>query len=106
MEKSKHTQTKDGIRFPLRDRHKAFFCQCWADFLTYEEKGFVLISGYAHPIYKKLSDAGFVREDFSTSCSAAGRTRATGILGKGEALKKQPRTETVWMNYQLQLNLF
>jgi DNA adenine methylase len=59
-------------------------------------QGMAIVSGYAHPIYSPLDNAGWARRDFETACSAAARTRATGILGKGAALEKQKRTETVW----------
>ena len=63
-------------------------------------KGKVLLSGYAHPIYKPLEGAGWHRIDFETACHAVGRTRYTNILGKGSARKKQKRIETIWFNYE------
>lgn len=59
-------------------------------------RGMAVVSGYAHPIYAPLDDSGWTRHDFETACHAAGRTRATGILGEGAALEKQKRIETVW----------
>lgn len=59
-------------------------------------QGMAVVSGYAHPVYAPLDDAGWARRDFETACYAAGRTRATGILGEGAAMEKQKRTETVW----------
>jgi len=61
-------------------------------------KGKVLLSGYRHEVYEPLEKAGWVRLEFKTACFAAGRTRLTGILGKGSALKKSPRTECVWVS--------
>ena len=58
-------------------------------------KGSVVISGYANDIYE-LSDE-FVLHEFETACHVAGRTKASGIQGKGSALKMQPRTECVWV---------
>jgi DNA adenine methylase len=59
-------------------------------------QGKAVLSGYNHPIYKPLENAGWTRTDFQTACAAAGRTRATGIQGEGAALRMQPRTESVW----------
>lgn len=62
-------------------------------------KGKAMLSGYRHPIYEPLEQAGWQRLDFRVACSAAGRTRLTGIKGPGAALKHQPRIESVWLNY-------
>jgi len=61
-------------------------------------RGAVVLSGYAHEVYRPLAEAGWERRDFETACYAAARTRATGILGAGAALRKQARTESVWRN--------
>ena len=66
--------------------------------LLLQAKGMVILSGYRHLVHEPLEQAGWQRYDYETSCSAVGRTRATGILGKGAALKMQPRIETVWVN--------
>jgi len=70
-----------------------------------ETPGAVLLSGYAHSIYQPLTDAGWSRIDWQTACYASGRTRATGIRGKGSATAKQPRVESVWLNPELQRRL-
>lgn len=62
-------------------------------------KGWVLVSGYNNPLYERLEHNGWIRKDFKTVCYATARTRGTGILGEGSALKEQARTESVWMNY-------
>lgn len=64
-------------------------------------QGKCLLSGYSSPIYDSLDKAGWTRLEFPTACSAVGRTRASGILGVGSALRMQSRTEVVWMNYEL-----
>ena len=69
-------------------------------------KGKVLLSGYNSNIYIPLEAAGWIRKDYQTVCYAAGRTRFTKILGKGSATKLQPRTESLWMNYNKQRNLY
>lgn len=61
-------------------------------------KGKVCLSGYAHPVYQPLESAGWKRLDMETSCFAAGRTRATGIQGKGSCATNQKRVETVWLS--------
>lgn len=58
-------------------------------------KGKVMLSGYPSSLYDSL---GWRRLDWEVTCAAAGRTRASGILGPGGAAK-QKRTECVWMNY-------
>jgi hypothetical protein len=63
-----------------------------------ECRGAVVLSGYAHPIYAPLEKRGWQRKDFRTSCSAAGRVRGSGLQGKGAALRKVPRIESVWRN--------
>jgi len=63
-----------------------------------ECKGAVVLSGYAHDVYKPLEDAGWERIDFEIACHAAGRTRNSGLQGKGAALKKVKRVECVWRN--------
>ena len=61
-------------------------------------EGMAIVSGYDHPIYRALDEAGWERYEWETACSAAGKTRATGILGEGSALRMQPRTEVAWRN--------
>jgi len=62
--------------------------------------GKVILSGYNHPIYKPLENAGWERIDFQTACYAVAKTRATGIQGEGAATKRAPRVESVWINLQ------
>lgn len=63
-----------------------------------ETKGSWVLSGYASDVYRPLEDDPMVRRvDIQMSCSAAGRTRSTGIQGKGSATSMQPRTETLWI---------
>ncbi len=58
-------------------------------------KGTAVLSCYWHEVYAPLVEAGWERIDWKTVCHAAGKTRGTGILGKGSATAKQPRVETV-----------
>ncbi len=74
------------------DDHKELVC------ILHDVKGMVLLSGYRHPVYEPLEQVGWRRHDYEMSCYAAGRTRGTGIQGKGAAKKMQPRVESVWVN--------
>lgn len=60
-------------------------------------RGKAVLSGYAHAVYKPLEAAGWERRDWKVACHIVGRTRATGILGEGAAMRLQPRTESVWI---------
>ena len=61
-------------------------------------KGKVLLSGYSHPIYQPLEQAGWERHDYETACYAVGKTRATGLLGEGACMENQMRIESVWVS--------
>jgi DNA adenine methylase len=65
--------------------------------LSGEAQGMVVLGGYPNPLYERLDEAGWRRVDFQTACHAAARTRESELLGKGAALAKQPRTESVWL---------
>jgi DNA adenine methylase len=60
-------------------------------------QGAVMLSGYRCELYRPLEEAGWRRSDITVPCSAAGRTRGTGILGWGGAAH-QRRVESVWLN--------
>jgi len=60
--------------------------------------GAVVLSGYEHPVYWPLENAGWERTEFKTSCHAASRGRGTAIRGEGAATSLVPRTEIVWRN--------
>jgi DNA adenine methylase len=61
-------------------------------------RGTVVLSGYDHPIYQPLEDAGWCKIQFQTSAYTAGRTRSSRLQGKGSATAAVPRTEVVWTN--------
>ena len=63
-------------------------------------KGRVMLSGYRNEIYEMLENRGWRRIDFQTLCHAAGRTRHTGLKGKGAVTSSQARVESVWLNYE------
>lgn len=56
-----------------------------------------VVSGYAHGIYEPLERAGWERIDIPWTAAAAGRTKGTGLLGKGAIKGKQDRIETIWI---------
>lgn len=110
--------TKDGFCYcdppyvhGTRDGGEVYAHECSDDFHAHlvetllAAPGAVLLSGYAHAIYEPLEAAGWERRDWQTACYAAARTRAAGIQGKGAALAKQARTESVWLNPCLQERL-
>lgn len=57
--------------------------------------GFVVLSGYDNPLYDAL---GWQKLSWQTMSNAAGRTRNSGLQGKGNVTAKQQRTETLWFN--------
>ncbi len=65
-------------------------------------QGAVVLSGYANDIYRPLEDSGWIRHDVDVVCSAAGRTRNSGLQGKGHVLDKQRRVESIWLNPEAQ----
>lgn len=61
-------------------------------------EGYVVISGYAHPIYEVLSDSGWHRVDWITASHLAGKTRNSNLQGNGAGLKNQKRIESLWIS--------
>jgi len=61
-------------------------------------RGKVMLAGYDHPVYEPIDAAGWCRHDFQVICSAAGRTRASGLLGEGVVSIRQPRVESIWLS--------
>ncbi len=59
-------------------------------------KAKVMLSGYPNDLYDSL---GWKKQEWATTCNAAGRTRASGLKGEGLVSKLQQRTECVWTNY-------
>ena len=60
--------------------------------------GAVVLSGYNSPLYAPLAAAGWDKIEVEVVCSAAGRTRASGLQGKGNVKAKQRRVECIWRN--------
>jgi DNA adenine methylase len=60
--------------------------------------GAVVLSGYDHPVYAPLEEAGWTATRYETACYAASRNRGSGLQGEGAAAAKVPRVEVVWTN--------
>ncbi len=59
-----------------------------------------ILSGYDNEIYKELEENSWKKVCWDVACSSAGRTRASGIRGKGATFSNnQRRTECIWINY-------
>jgi DNA adenine methylase len=71
-------------------------------------RGKVVLSGYNNELYSSYLDSreDWRRVDYKTVCYATIRSRNSGLQGKGMALLKQSRTESVWMNYKTQYEDF
>jgi DNA adenine methylase len=61
-------------------------------------KGAVVLSGYDHPVFAPLTEAGWKVTRYETVCYAAGRTRGSKLQGEGSARMHVPRIEVVWAN--------
>ena len=66
-----------------------------------ELKGMVILSGYESAVYKPLIKSGWKRKRYTMTCSAAGRTRTSGLQGKGNVSAKQKRTECLYLSPRL-----
>ncbi|CAB1129526.1 DNA methyltransferase [Candidatus Hydrogenisulfobacillus filiaventi] len=58
-------------------------------------RGMVVISGYDHPLYRRLDDAGWWRENRRVPVNLVGRTATTGLAG-GRLREADYRTECLW----------
>lgn len=61
-------------------------------------RGAVVLSGYRTPLYVPLEEAGWESIEIDVVCSAAGRTRSSGLQGTGAVKAKQGRVEVIWRN--------
>ena len=82
-----------GYEHELKDSDHEALIQ---SLLVYD--GAVMLSGYNTPLYAPLADAGWDKTEIDVVYSAAGRTRASGLQGPGNASAKQKRTEVIWRN--------
>lgn len=89
------TRKAGGYEHELKDRDHEELIQT---LLSYD--GAVLLSGYNSPLYAPLRDAGWDMQTIDVTCAAAGRTRVSGLQGKGQVKAKQQRTECIWRNHE------
>lgn len=89
------TRKSGGYQMEVDDHHHEELIQ-----ILLSLKGYAILSGYNHEIYQLLETNGWYKEEFKTSCYAAGNTRNSGLQGKGSNLQKVPRTEVIWTNKQ------
>lgn len=64
-------------------------------------KSMIVLSGYDSALYRERLErgAGWQRLEINVLCSAAGRTRASGLQGDGSVTRaQQTRTEILWLN--------
>lgn len=87
------TRKAGGYDHELKDSdHEALI----TTLLAYD--GAVVLSGYDSGIYAPLAAAGWDCHKVEVVCSAAGRTRVSGLQGEGNAKAKQSRVECIWRN--------
>lgn len=87
------TRRAGGYEHELKDTDHVELIQA---LLAYD--GAVVLSGYNSQLYNPLAEAGWDMHAVEVVCSAAGRTRASGLQGAGNATAKQRRTECIWRN--------
>lgn len=91
----KDTRRGGGYECEMNDdQHKALLE------LIVNCKSKILLSGYGHPLYEEALKS-WNRKEFHTACSAAVRSKSSGLQGEGKAKEKQPRIEVVWYNYNI-----
>ena len=82
-----------GYEHELRDQdHEALI-----DTLMHYD-GAVVLSGYNSPLHAPLAAAGWDKIEVEVVCSAAGRTRSSGLQGSRHVKEKQRRVECIWRN--------
>ena len=60
-------------------------------------KGQAVLSGYDHPVYRPLEEAGWRKVSRETASHLAGRIRGSRLQGKGAALQHARRVECLWI---------
>ncbi|PZA08277.1 DNA adenine methylase [Meiothermus sp. Pnk-1] len=95
------TRNHGGYAHEADDEHHQALVQ-----LLLNIQGKAVLSGYDHPIYKPLEDAGWHKIVIPTASHAAGRIRGSMLRGEGAALAKVPRFEAIWSNVTRSLTLF
>lgn len=62
-----------------------------------EVQGQVVLSGYDHPVYRPLEEAGWLKVSRETASHLAGRIRGSRLQGKSAALQHAKRVECLWI---------
>ena len=88
------TRKGGGYAHEADDQHHQALVQ-----LLLNIQGKAVVSGYDHPLYKPLEEAGWHKTIIPTACHAAGRIRGSGLRGEGMAKAKAPRFEVIWSNF-------
>lgn len=87
------TRKGGGYAHEADDQHHQALVQLLLDI-----QGKAVLSGYDHPLYKPLEEAGWHKILIPTVAHAAGRVRGSGLRGEGMATAKVPRFEVIWSN--------
>jgi len=67
-----------------------------------EAKGYAVVSGYDHPIYNRLDDAGWTRVEIDRLTTMTASQRGKGEDWDREIKPRGKRTEVVWLNEKAQ----
>ena len=88
------TRQRQRYQYELNDKDHREMCE-----IILEGRGKFILSGYPNRLYETLLEPkGWKREDFATSCFAAGRTQASKLQGEGSAAESVARTESLWLS--------
>lgn len=68
--------------------------------------GQAVLSGYDHPVYRPLEEAGWLKVSRETASHLAGRIRGSKLQGKGAALQHVRRVECLWIKAHDRNHLF
>ena len=69
-------------------------------------KGQVVLSGYAHEIYKPLLENGWCKVEIDTVCHAVVKARGSNLQGEGAARQHAKRVEVLYLKLRNETLLF
>lgn len=61
-------------------------------------RGMAIVSGYDHPLYRRLEDNGWQRVEREFHAFSIARTRANNAIGRGTVSERGRRTEVLWLS--------
>jgi len=61
-------------------------------------KGAVVLSGYDHPLFNRLTDNGWHKIQFDYTLSSVGRIRISKYRGSGNVVREHKIKECIWLN--------